>query len=61
MLVIKTLEFIIKMFEELIYLLAYYTILMVRKAWEYRCLLAFYGFMAFAMVGGLVVYVLKTN
>lgn len=61
MLVIKTLEFIVKMFEELIYLLAYYAILVVRKAWEYRCLLAFYGFMAFVVVGGLVTYVLKTN
>lgn len=61
MLVIKTLEFIVKMFEELIYLLAYYAILVVRKAWEYRCLLAFYGFMAFVIIGGLFIYLSQVN
>lgn len=61
MLVIKTLEFIVKMFEELIYLLAYYAILVVHKAWEYRCLLAFYGFMGLVIIGGLFIYLSQVN
>lgn len=61
MALIKTLNFIVKVFEELIYLLAYYIILLVRKAWEYRCLLTFYGFMTIVVLGGLFIYLLKVS
>ena len=56
MVLIKTLDFIVKMFEELVYLVAYCTILLVRKAWQYRWLLAFYGFTVLVLIGGLIVH-----
>lgn len=56
MVLIKTLDFIVKMFEELVYLVAYCTILLVRKAWQYRWLLAFYVFMVLVLIGGLIVH-----
>ena len=61
MMIIKTLDFIVKMFEELVYLVAYCIILLVRKAWEYRCLLAFCGFMTLVTIGGLIVYLSKVS
>ena len=61
MVLIKALNFIVKMFEELVYLVAYCIILLVRKAWQYRCLLAFYGFMALVIIGGLIVYLSKIS
>ena len=61
MVLIKALNFIVKMFEELVYLVAYCIILLVRKAWQYRCLLAFYGFMALVIIGGLIVYLSKVS
>ena len=61
MVLIKTLDFIVKMFEELVYLVAYYTILLVRKAWQYRGLLAFYVFMNIVIIGGLIGYLLKVS
>ena len=61
MVLIKALNFIVKMFEELVYLVAYCIILLVRKAWQYRCLLAFYGFMALVIIGGLIVYLSKVR
>ena len=61
MVLIKALNFIVKMFEELVYLVAYCIILLSRKAWQYRCLLAFYGFMALVIIGGLIVYLSKIS
>ena len=61
MVLIKALDFIVKMFEELVYLVAYCIALLVRKAWQYRCLLAFYGFMALVIIGGLIVYLSKVS
>ena len=61
MVLIKALNFIVKMFEELVYLVAYCIILLVRKAWQYRCLLAFYGFMALVIIGGLIIYLSKVS
>ena len=61
MVLIKALNFIVKMFEELVYLVAYCIILLVRKAWQYRCLLAFYGFMALVIIGGLIIYLSKIS
>ena len=61
MMIIKTLDFIVKMFEELVYLVAYCIILLVRKAWQYRCLLAFYVFMTILVIGGLIVYLSKVS
>lgn len=61
MMIIKTLDFIVKMFEELVYLVAYCIILLVRKAWEYRWLLAFYVFMTILVIGGLIVYLSKVS
>ena len=57
MTLIKTLNFIVKMFEELVYFIAYCIALLVRKAWQYRYLLALYGFMALVIIGGLIVYI----
>ena len=61
MVLIKALNFIVKMFEELVYFIAYRIALLVRKAWQYRCLLAFYGFMALVIIGGLIVYLSKVR
>lgn len=61
MVLIKALNFIVKMFEELVYFVAYCIALLVRKAWQYRCLIAFYGFMALVIIGGLIVYLLKVS
>ena len=61
MTLIKTLNFIVKMFEELVYFVAYCIALLVRKAWQYRCLLVFYGFMALVIIGGLIVYLSKVS
>lgn len=61
MVLIKALNFIVKMFEELVYLVAYCIALLVRKAWQYRCLIAFYGFMALVIIGGLIVYLSKVS
>ena len=61
MVLIKALNFIVKMFEELVYLVAYCIILLGRKSWQYRCLLAFYGFMALVIIGGLIVYLSKIS
>lgn len=61
MVLIKALDFIVKMFEELVYLVAYCTILLVRKAWQYRCLLVFYVFMNIVIIGGLIGYLLKVS
>ena len=61
MVLIKALNFIVKMFEELVYLVAYCIILLGRKAWQYRCLLAFYGFMALVIIGGLIVCLSKVS
>ena len=61
MVLIKALNFIVKMFEELVYLVAYCIILLVRKAWQYRYLLALYGFMALVIIGGLIVYLSKVS
>ena len=56
MTLIKTLNFIVKMFEELVYFIAYCIDLLVRKEWQYDYLLALYGFMALVIIGGLIVY-----
>lgn len=61
MVLIKALDFIVKMFEELVYLVAYCTILLVRKAWQYRGLLVFYVFMNIVIIGGLIGYLLKVS
>ena len=61
MVLIKALDFIVKMFEELVYLVAYCIVLLVRKVWEYRCLLAFYVFMTIVVIGGLIVYISKVS
>ena len=61
MVLIKALNFIVKMFEELVYFVAYCIALLVRKAWQYRYLLAFYGFMALVIIGGLIVYLSKVS
>ena len=61
MVLIKALNFIVKMFEELVYFIAYCIALLVRKAWQYRCLLAFYGFMALVIIGGLIIYLSKVS
>ena len=61
MMIIKTLNFIVKMFEELVYFVAYCIALLVRKAWQYRCLLAFYVFMTIVVIGGLIVYLSKVS
>lgn len=61
MMIIKTLNFMVKMFEELVYFVAYCIALLVRKAWQYRCLLAFYGFMTILVIGGLIVYLSKVS
>ena len=61
MVLIKTLDFIVKMFEELVYFVAYCIVLLVRKAWQYRWLIAFYGFMALVIIGGLIVYLSKAS
>ena len=61
MMIIKTLNFMVKMFEELVYLVPYCIILLGRRAWQYRCLLAFYGFMALVIIGGLIVYLSKIS
>ena len=55
MVLIKTLDFIVKMFEELVYLVAYCIILLVRKAWQYRYVLVFYVFMNIVIIGGLII------
>ena len=59
MMIIKTLNFMVKMFEELVYFVAYCIALLVRKAWQYRFLLAFYGFTALVIIGGIIVYLTK--
>lgn len=56
MMIIKTLDFVVKMFEELVYFVAYCIALLVRKAWQYRWLLAFYVFMVLVLIGGLIVH-----
>ena len=56
MMIIKALDFIVKMFEELVYLVAYCIILLVRKAWQYRWLLAYYVFTVLVLIGGLIVH-----
>ena len=61
MMIIKTLNFVVKMFEELVYFVAYCIALLVRKAWQYRCLLAFYVFMTILVIGGLIVYLSKVS
>ena len=61
MTLIKTLNFVVKMFEELVYFVAYCIALLVCKAWQYRCLLAFYGFMALVIIGGLIIYLSKVS
>ena len=61
MTLIKTLNFIVKTFEELVYFVAYCIALLVRKAWQYRYLLALYGFMALVIIGGLIVYLSKIS
>lgn len=61
MVLIKALDFIVKMFEELVYLVAYCIILLGRKAWQYRCLLVFYVFMNIVIIGGLIGYLLKVS
>ena len=61
MVLIKALNFIVKMFEELVYLVAYCIILLGRKAWQYRCLLAFSGFMALVIIAGLIVYLSRVS
>ena len=61
MMIIKTLNFMVKMFEELVYFVAYCIALLVRKAWQYRCLLAFYVFMTIVVIGGLIVYLSKVS
>ena len=61
MMIIKTLNFMVKMFEELVYFVAYCIALLVRKAWQYRCLLAFYVFMTILVIGGLIVYLSKVS
>lgn len=61
MVLIKALNFIVKMFEELVYFVAYCIALLVRKAWQYRCLLVFYGFMALVIIGGLIIYLSRVS
>ena len=56
MMIIKTLDFIVKMFEELVYFVAYCVALLVRKAWQYRWLLAYYVFTVLVLIGGLIVH-----
>ena len=61
MVLIKTLNFMVEMIEELVYFVAYCIALLVRKAWQYRYLLALYGFMALVIIGGLIVYLSKVS
>ena len=56
MLMVKMLDAMVNMFSELVYGVAVLLVITVRKAYEYRMLLLFLGFMAFVALGGLFTY-----
>ena len=61
MALIKILDLIIKGFEEMIYMTAYFVLCASRKAWSYRWLVATVMFLGGLFFYTLWVYGIKTN
>ena len=61
MTLIKILDLIVKGFEEMIYMIAYFVLCVSRKAWSYRWLVATVMFLGGLFFCALWVYGIKTN
>lgn len=61
MVLIKILDLIIKGFEEMIYMMAYFVLYASRKAWSYRWLIGLTIFFSGLFIGGLIHYLNITN